>query len=356
LGGGGWDGFLIRRAEFATLEVFDIPPMAPRKHHYVPKFYQRGFADLEGLLWVYDRQQQVYRHLAPQVVCREQNLYAVRPDGVPPDQRVETDILSPVESFAATVIRKTAKRQRPNRDELDMLGFFIGFQFTRLPSFGRAVRGTYNSAINLMARIQFANTERVRDFLDRMRDETGVDDVVEAEGMIEGINSGAIRLVATERPFLENMLQQAQTLAEFTSVAEWRILVAPPETGFIICDHPFSTVAPPEWREQGVSYGIPGASSYFPLTRQLCLRLRFVGFSFDYETVGRREVRIINQNLCANSDRFIMGPEREQLDFVIGRSMCQTPEPGERFLVETIYEREDDGLQKFVILRRRYFY
>jgi hypothetical protein len=27
----------------------------PRKHHYVPVFYQEGFANDAGLLWVYDR-------------------------------------------------------------------------------------------------------------------------------------------------------------------------------------------------------------------------------------------------------------------------------------------------------------
>jgi hypothetical protein len=27
----------------------------PKLHHYVPQFYQKGFADADGLLWVYDR-------------------------------------------------------------------------------------------------------------------------------------------------------------------------------------------------------------------------------------------------------------------------------------------------------------
>jgi hypothetical protein len=46
------------------------------------------------------------QHLPPKVVCRAEDFYAVRPEGQPRDQRIETDILSPIEGAAARLIRK----------------------------------------------------------------------------------------------------------------------------------------------------------------------------------------------------------------------------------------------------------
>src|ERR1700682_2162478 len=74
--------------------------MAAKKHHYVPVFYQKGFADADGLLWVYDRNHETSKQLHPKVVCRAEDLYAVRPKNAPRDRTIETDVLSPIESVA----------------------------------------------------------------------------------------------------------------------------------------------------------------------------------------------------------------------------------------------------------------
>jgi len=39
--------------------------MAARKHHYVPVFYQKGFADANEMLSVYDRKLHTYKELHP---------------------------------------------------------------------------------------------------------------------------------------------------------------------------------------------------------------------------------------------------------------------------------------------------
>jgi hypothetical protein len=34
----------------------------PRRHHYLPQMYLRGFADADELVWVYDRKEDKYLH------------------------------------------------------------------------------------------------------------------------------------------------------------------------------------------------------------------------------------------------------------------------------------------------------
>ena len=44
----------------ATVSADENPP---KKHHYVPVFYQRYFTNDKGLLWVYDRKLKTYNAL-----------------------------------------------------------------------------------------------------------------------------------------------------------------------------------------------------------------------------------------------------------------------------------------------------
>ena len=67
----------------------------PRKHHYVPVFYQRHFVDEDGLLWVYDRKRQAYSHLHPRVVCSQNDFYTVFSKDGTIVRAVETQFTSP---------------------------------------------------------------------------------------------------------------------------------------------------------------------------------------------------------------------------------------------------------------------
>jgi hypothetical protein len=67
----------------------------------------------------------------------------------------------------------------------------------------------------------------------------------------------------------------------------------------------------------GMSYGVPGATSYFPMTQAICLRVRHGDYGFSYQNVDSRTVRTVNHNIAANSDRFIMGPYLRQLEAIV---------------------------------------
>ncbi len=82
--------------------------MPAKKHHYVPVFYQKGFADADLMLWRYDRHLHEYKHLPPKVICREEDLYAVRAEDGTWDRRIESEVLSPIDNTAADIIRNLA--------------------------------------------------------------------------------------------------------------------------------------------------------------------------------------------------------------------------------------------------------
>jgi len=94
------------------------------------------------------------------------------------------------------------------------------------------------------------------------RRHTGESVEVSAESMVEAIQGKHIEFVATEIPFLRNMMEQAQTLSQLMMKLDWEILIAASGTGFLICDSPFVIVPPQGSAEVGLL--VPGAVKYFP--------------------------------------------------------------------------------------------
>ena len=319
----------------------------------MPVFYQSYFANPDGLLWVYDRKHQSFMELHPLVICYEKDLYTVKPDGKPRDTRVETKVMGLVDGVGSRGIREF-HANKPNRQAEEAVAFFTAFQYMRVPTMRRDISETYARSIEEFSRIAFATVERARHVIEQHARHTGELIIVTPESMVEAVQQKQINVVATEVPFLENMLHLSAKLSRLFLDLDWEILTASKDTGFILCDCPVVTVPPRGCKDVG--FLVPGSAKYFPLTRDLCLRLGEPGKNRRYRKVDRESVRIINQNIAVNSERFIMGPSKAQLENVIERSGSGEMQSAPRLAIETIQSDDDGSLQKFSAMPRGYFY
>ncbi len=326
---------------------------APRKHHYVPVFYQSNFINDGGLLWVYDRKTGAYKELHPRVICFEKDLYAVTPENKPWDMQVESKVLGVVDSLGVKGIR-AFQIGRPNSEAEQAVALFMAFQWLRVPSISRDVRATYATAMEELSRITFANVERANSVMDKYARETGEQINVTPESMVEAVQGKHLTFVATEVSFLTNMMEQAVDLAKLLTHLDWEVLVASEDTGFVICDCPV-VIVPPKGSDQ-VGFLVTGSANYLPLSRHLCLRLGEPGRTRKHRRVDKESVRIVNLNIAANSERFIIGPSRVQVENVVSRSGCEEMESTPRMIMETVESDEDGALQKLSMQPRRYFY
>lgn len=333
-----------------------MPRNQPKRHHYVAEVYQRGFADVDECLWVYDRRAQRFKKLHPRVICCENDLYTLDPQGVQNSQ-IESKWLSQIDGEGATAIRNFESGIQLDQEWRESFSIFMAQQITRTPVFRELTIQNYRAMGEEFLRIGFTDVERARQFLERYREQTGDRaDTVTAESLVEAVVGGHLRLTVNEGPFLRHMLKQVEFLARWIAAFDWQVVKAPKGTGFILCDYPF-VVVPPEEHPDAVGLGFRGAVKYFPLTRRLCLRMTDPGYGFSYVKTSKEGVRIINQNVAVNSERFIMGPIREQLEHVIARSNTAAPDPAPRTVVEAIQSDRDSALYRFNFWpRRQYFY
>jgi hypothetical protein len=325
----------------------------PRKHHYVPVFYQKNFTNEAGMLWVYDRVRRTYKALHPLSICFEKDLYAVKPEGKPPDMIVETKVLRLID-YMGSVGTRDFLANRPSRGAEQELSFFVAFQWTRVPATSRDIRVTCAKVIEELSRIAFSNVERAKSLMEQHGKATGEVLEVTPESMVEAVKGKQFEIIATETAFLSTMIEQAMSLSRVLLRLDWELLVTSDDTGFIICDCPV-VVVPPKGSDQ-VGFVVPGTAKYFPLSRKLCLRFGEPGNRRRLRKLDKESVRIVNLNIAANSERFIMGPSRTQLENVVSRSASAGIDPTPRFAVETRESDENGSLQKLTSRPRRYFY
>jgi hypothetical protein len=66
-------------------------------------------------------------------------------------------------------------------------------------------------------------------------------------------------------------------------------------------------------------------------------------------------VRLVNRNVAANSERFIMGSDKQQLADIVVSSGSTGYEAGERFSVDVLMSNEMKALVKFSFSPRALF-
>ena len=159
----------------------------PRKHHYVPVFYQTKFTNENGLLWVYDRRLHTYKELHPEVVCFKKDLYSFQPEGGPVDTRIETKVMAIGDGLGAAAIDRLEEGKGLDRDSFEGFTFFAGLQHQRLPSVDRDMRLIYAQTMEEVARVAFANVERAKSVMNSYLEKTGEKTTVTPESMVEAI-------------------------------------------------------------------------------------------------------------------------------------------------------------------------
>jgi hypothetical protein len=326
-----------------------------RKHHYVPVFYQKQFVNASGLLWVYDRRRRAYQELSPTVICCQKDLYSLKPKNAPKDQRVESKAFGIADGKCASALRDLVTgKTPPDLTTLETIAYFAGLQSSWLPSSGEYISGVYKNAVEEMMRLSTVSVDRMKSLLDDYSEKTGDVVNVSPESMVEAVRGNHLELVINERPFIEHIFHHAGFMSEIFLQMSWDILTSPYGMGFILCDDPLTIVPPRGGSDIGL--GIPGAVKYLPLSRQFCLRIGDVGATLRYRKIDESTVGIINQNIAANSERFILGPDKDQLEKIVVDSASVEMDSVPRWTQKVINQDDSGSLQILTRNPRRYFY
>lgn len=235
-----------------------------RRHHTVPKFYLRGFADGDTLLTVPLPGDRRYKQSVSSASV-ETDFYAL-PGHEDGDDVLER-ALADVETQAAAILARIGSGTWPlSPEDRQTLAFFIALQSTRTQS----SRRTADSLEAQLARLQIGVGGR--DVFERQLKEASpaiTDDVV-GRMWAEAVRPEGPALHVTSVNFAEQMLTTATQILPYLVGRPWT-LVRFDRRSLVTSDHPVSLVAPADaspW--EGVGHGT-AAGIVMPLTRKLGL-------------------------------------------------------------------------------------
>lgn len=306
--------------------------LTAKKHHYIPQFYLKRFADPlasqgrgKPVLWVYEKGKPI-RSATPENEAHQNYFYAF--GGKTGKQRSVEEVLAEIESEIAPLFERL---DDPSyffpADVKGRLAFFLALMFFRVP--------TGRSCIDELTERALAQDE------DQFKKDCEVIlGKTESSGSIEQLRQAFLSEQSQPKPSrglnLERMFQAAEQLTPYLHALPWQILCTDGHAAFLTSDNPIFTVLPCEPGKAGLGagFGRPGVEIYFPLGSKHCLRITSNQRAGRVPLEGRR-VRLINKTLMMFARRFLYASEKSsKIEDLFTRIGCQIVYGKNAFLPE----------------------
>lgn len=177
----------------------------PRKHHFVPQFWQKHFSvDGTALVWSYDYQDDAVRERSVKSLMQTRDLYTVDPQGLV-DVSLETDELGEVDGDSADLMRAVIA-QDGSAGTRTALADFLAVQALRVPAMVKRY-GELAQALILQL-LEAPSAADYADFIARIQAKGGAELALDEAGFntlrqipstaLEAFVDGHVEAVATD--------------------------------------------------------------------------------------------------------------------------------------------------------------
>ncbi len=280
----------------------------PKRHHYVPQTYLRGFADNEKV-WVYDKLENKYYSPSLENVAVISNYYSLVYEG-----EKNNDIeryFAQMESDIKPIIEKIENKERPTQLEKDKLALFIAYQFVRVPSYENQNRDSMNQLMEIMKEWDIPEEKhevKTPDFLPS--DTPGISARELHDNLTELLDSDT----KFKNQHLEMVVNSGVQFAANFLHLEWRYCFAPENYSFITTSSPFVMTFIEGKKPPAMGFLVRGVIKVFPITSKVCLLMLDDHEENLIATISGKSVDEINLALASRSDRYLFHNDKEVLE------------------------------------------
>jgi hypothetical protein len=289
----------------------------PRKHHYVPTSYLKGFTatgDEDASLHVLDKHTGRQWESCPTKTACERDFYAleVDEDSEHDAAAVET-FFSQIEGNSREAINATLRDGRVPEGELrQRLVEFIALQFVRVPGTLQAFDDFADQLTKKVAWYLTATPEAWAAHLQRMKDAGDPVPDVPYERMREFARSEEeYRASWRQNTRLGLLLHTLPALADVVAIRKWSLVVAPNGCPDFVCsDRPLvlGWIEPPGARGMAPGLALTNTLAQIPLSRRAAL-LGMLERPFPTTTADPKLVGIVNWWTIRHATRYVYSTE-----------------------------------------------
>jgi hypothetical protein len=304
------------------------------RHHYVPQFYQRQFADSEGLVWVYDRVSRTLDKRHPINTAVENKLYSYKDKNGVERHEVEDDLMRQVDGEGSSVISKLKPGYILTRSDRTALSNFAAFQFVRVPQMKRDINEMEEKVIKMMYKARAGTPEKAKKMIEQLEVATGEKQAIDPESLSKFIREERYTINFPNAQFVKFMLGMAVRAMDYFENMNWIIAYAPRRTSFVSSDNPFVISSHPNddsWGGTGILSR--GATKWLPLGPRVALFIGEQGHGCAEVKLSANDVKDINLLIAENSDRIVFGKDEAHIRSVVRNSGIESQKRGSRIIV-----------------------
>lgn len=291
----------------------------PKRHHFVPSFYLKGFTDTDELIWVYDRKDKVYRKLKTEDVAVQKHYYTFTEKGGEKNYEIE-EYFSKVESLAKPIIDKISKKLPIDKSDKANLSMYVALQKTRVPLYQNENDEMITKVFKKLSE-HLVTQDKAQSLIEERFENNGIS----VEDVETFVKEGDYEIVVPREHSLFQSLGIATDIADYFFNMKWRFLHNIKKASFITSDNPFMLVPPdvdeePNFWNRGVGILTRGALKIMPLSSSTLLVMGERGESILGGEIDRVQCRKINILLARNSYRFIYSNNIDLLKSIVKKS------------------------------------
>jgi len=275
----------------------------PKRHHHVPEFYLRGFADPKGRVQVHDRVTGQSFVTGVRNVAVEAGFYdLVADDGTKlPDAE---EALGDLEGQAAAILESIRRSEPPapalSDEDRAILAVFLAIQFVRTPEqrIEQKALSDFFFRMELDLNYQALGPEGFEGYIQEQMEGKATPDIIKAVTNFAA-NIDKHRIEPHQNQLVMQMFELAHEFAPLFGIRPW-VLLRRHKPSFITSDRPVTL-----WRRRTKSnrpYGVGVATAdevYFAIDpRNVLVLLPGPEESWSWETASSERVRHINRTIA----------------------------------------------------------
>jgi hypothetical protein len=277
---------------------------AARKHHYVPQFYLRGFADNKGQLLVTDRPSEKTFRTDPKNVAAQRDFNTIAVEGVDP-QGVEKGLAEFEGKVAPALERIKATKSLSVEEDRNLLMSFICGLAIRNPRQRATINDFVGEIAQTVVETALATKERWDSQVARMKADGVWDEStnVTFEDMQRFVKERKYTINVAKEFNIGVEIEQHQRLLEHIAARKWQMVIAKQGSdGFVTTDVPICL----RWSDDhdhgmfGPGFGVAGTQVIFALSSDLVIMGSFEG-NDDIVEVDLFTVGDINSIIISNA-------------------------------------------------------
>jgi hypothetical protein len=279
---------------------------APRKQHFVPQFYLRGFVGKKDQLFVTDRSSKKTFRTTPKNVASERDFNRVDVEGMDPNA-VEKALAEFEGKVAPALERVKTAKLLANKEDRDAVMNLICALAIRNPRQRAAINDFIGELAQRIVEVGLETEERWESQVAKMKAAGIWDDSsnISYEDMKKFIEERRYKIEVAKEFNVAMEIEQHDRLLQHLGNRKWQILVANEASGgFVTTDVPVY-ITWSDGEDHGMlspGFGVPGTEVIVPISTNLALRGTFEGeenvVEADIFTVGS-----VNSKLIGNAEK-----------------------------------------------------